>query len=74
MQNVNVNLIEALARARVHSNDSIDGRNITGAQLLTLCAYDIVTDVYPEADVRLIGKPAQAFEAEVFEFEVIREG
>lgn len=68
---INININEALARARKHTNDSIDGRNITGAQLLTLCAADIVTDIYPEADVRLIGTPARAFESEVFEFEVI---
>lgn len=67
---INITLIEAVRRARAHSNDSIDGRNITGAELLTLCAADIVTDFYPDADVRLVGTPAQAFKAEVFEFTI----
>lgn len=71
MNKLHVNLNEALERARQHNNDSIDGRNITGAELLSLVAADIVTDIYPEADIRLVGSAARAFEAEVFEFEVI---
>lgn len=71
MNKLYINLNEALERARMHSNDSIDGRNITGAELLSLCAADIITDVYPEADIRLVGTAARAFEAEVFEFEII---
>ena len=68
MQNFNVNLNQAIARGNIHTVDSIG--TTTGAQLLAMLAYDIVTDVYPDNDTRLIGTPADSVKAQNFEFEI----
>ena len=67
MQNIIITLNQARARAKVHA---ISEHLTNTAELFAMLAYDIVTDQYPENNVRLIGRPAQAYAAQEFEFTV----
>ena len=69
MTTIHISLLEADARVKLHNIDSIG--TASGTQLLALAAYDIVTDIYPENNPRLIGTPAQSVKGENFEFEIL---
>jgi hypothetical protein len=60
-----VTLSQARARAKV-----LDVHACNNTTKLALCAYDVVTDRYPESDVRLIDQAKRAIARGEFEFTI----
>lgn len=60
-----VTLSQAQARAKILD---VPGCNLTTQ--LALCAYDVITDRYPENDVRLVEQAKRAIARGEFEFTI----
>ena len=65
MKTAIVSLSEARQRARV-----LDVQACNNTTKLALCAYDVITDRYPESDVRLIDQAKRAIARGEFEFTI----